>query len=81
MTSAGGDVEAGDHHDAGLADVDPVLQPCRHYLKGLQMLQGVHLECLPQVDCETKDSETMKYTNTFPRFLSQVLFLHLFIYL
>lgn len=50
MTSPGGGFKAGDHHDVGLAEVDPVLEPRRHHLKGLQVLQGVHLESLPQVD-------------------------------
>lgn len=44
-------VEAGDHHDIGLTEVEPVLQTSRHQFKGLQVLQGVHLEGLPQVDC------------------------------
>lgn len=50
VPSPGGDVEAGDHHDVGLAAVDPVLQSGGHHLKGLQVLQGVHLERLPQVN-------------------------------
>lgn len=50
MSPPGGGVEAGDHHDVGLAETEPVLQSSRHHLKGLQMLQGVHLEGLPQVD-------------------------------
>lgn len=47
MPSPGGGIEAGDHHDVGLAEVEPVLQPSRHHFKGLQVLQGVHLEGLP----------------------------------
>ena len=45
-----GSVKAGDHHNVGLADADPVLQPSRHLFKGLQVLQGVHVERLPQVN-------------------------------
>ena len=45
-----GSIKAGDHHNVGLAEVDPVLQPSCHSLKGLQVLQGIHLECLPYVN-------------------------------
>lgn len=57
VASPGGDIEAGDHHDVGLAAVHSVLQPSRHHLKGLQVLQGVHLERLPQVDCMKIESQ------------------------
>ena len=46
-----GDIEAGDHHDIGLAEVESVLQSSCHHLQGFQVLQGIYLKCLPQVNC------------------------------
>lgn len=37
-----GHVEAGDHHEVSLAEVDSGLQFVRHVLQSLQILQGVH---------------------------------------
>lgn len=45
-----GHVEAGDHHEVGFAEVHPGLQSVRHCLQSLQILQGVHLEGLLQLD-------------------------------
>lgn len=49
-SAPGGDVEAGDHHEMGLAEVDTALQALRHALQGLQVLQGIQLQDLFQVN-------------------------------
>lgn len=48
----GGDVEAGDHHEVGLAEVDTALQALRHALQRLEVLQGIQLPDLLQVNCK-----------------------------
>lgn len=52
-----GDVEAGDHHEVGLAEVDAALQALRHALERLQVLQGVQLPHLLQVDCKEGEAD------------------------
>lgn len=47
---SGGHVEAGDHHEVGFAEVHSGLQLVRHGLQSLQILQGVHLEGLLQLN-------------------------------
>lgn len=50
LPALGGNVEACDHHDVGLAEVDPALQPRRDNLQGFQAIQRVHLKRLPRVN-------------------------------
>lgn len=51
-SAPGGDVEAGDHHEVGLAEVDAALQTLRHALERLQVLQGIQFPNLLQVNCK-----------------------------
>ena len=53
LPALAGNVEARDHHEVGLAEVHPVLQTFRDKLQSLQVLQGVHLERLLEVNCGT----------------------------
>lgn len=55
-SAPGGDVEASDHHEVGLAEVDAALQALRDTLQRLQVLQGIQLPDLLQVNC--KEEET-----------------------
>lgn len=48
----GGDVEAGDHHEVRLAEIDAALQALRHALQRFQVLQGIQLQNLLQVNCK-----------------------------
>lgn len=52
LSAPGGDVKAGDHHEMGLAEVDAALQALGDALEGLQVLQGIQLQHLLQVDCK-----------------------------
>lgn len=48
----GGDVEARDQHEVGLAEVDAALQALRHALQRFQVLQRIQLPNLFQVNCK-----------------------------
>lgn len=64
LSASRGDVETGDHHEMGLAEVDTVFQTLGHTFQGLQVFQRIQLKHLLQINCEKENTQIGKADKT-----------------